>query len=281
MTSLSLPGYAGRNAAAMVAQAGDPKIDKPFTGLMAIAAAIAGKAQDWEIAWQKLEADPKNGSKLITSATAALNAAIEPYVDSVAELTGNSVSTIRQCFAPRGFGEVWFSNRGLSSPAEFLQNVARYRSFNPDYWAHQQRKEAKVRLLALVTASAPISVLVAAAEIREGRIPHLRFSDGDTSRSSDYSVSPLELELLENGILEPYDKAHSGRISSTKDFGFVLHLAGETGVAAKVLNFWPANRARNHIERMEVAPAPENPPAAGDGDVQPLPSKSQRARLKP
>lgn len=118
--------------------------DPTFDRLNEIADALEPFVGSWQAAWRNVGrgADTATEMKELDRTTDALNAAIEPYVEEVARVTNNSVSTLRQVYAPRSAEDrrwhAWFS--GSSSPAQFLRNVAKHRSFNETHWAAQERK---------------------------------------------------------------------------------------------------------------------------------------------
>lgn len=72
----------------------------------------------------------------IAAARKALNDAIEPHVAEIARLTGNSESNIWMMGAPKDEYDTWFTP-AHGDPAEFVRNVARFRSFNTNFWTSQ------------------------------------------------------------------------------------------------------------------------------------------------
>ncbi len=104
-----------------------------------IADAIAPLVPAYMDAWSRLGRTEKTGAEELDDLVAMqrqLNSAIEPHVDDIARLTGNPASTIRQAYQPKDVYDVWFVQSN-GDPAEFIRNVARFRSFNVDFWTNQ------------------------------------------------------------------------------------------------------------------------------------------------
>lgn len=68
-----------------------------------------------------------------------INAMIEPHIDGIAAATPNSAAVLRSAYAPTesadGSGHLFWTHTDF--PADFVANVARYQSFNEDYWTSQ------------------------------------------------------------------------------------------------------------------------------------------------
>lgn len=223
-------------------------------------AQIAEEIKNAEVAWARAWADMGNyeaaeSHAQILKTTAQLNSVIEGFVDEIALITNNGDPQIRQCFAPTKWGEVWFSGSG--SPSAFLSQVARHKSFNSDIWFRRDRAGAFKAQLALANPlSSVVSVQEAAQAINLGQVPHVNSACANRSYNSP---SLLEKALLDSGILEPYDRQYKDRISSVRDFAFVVHGANEQGMPTQTFNFWPIKTAANHIVR--------SPFGAGEADT--------------
>lgn len=110
--------------------------DEVRPALERIAAAIEPFVGPYHAAFDALGKTDKSGSEELADLAAArkaLNDAIEPHVDAVAKLTGNSADTIRMVSAPKDEFDTWFTHSS-GDPAEYLRNVARFRSFNTNAW---------------------------------------------------------------------------------------------------------------------------------------------------
>lgn len=106
-----------------------------FDGLNAIADEIEPLEPDWKACFEAV--GDMDAYDALVAATRALNAVIEPHVDEIARITGNSASTLRQVYNPRDEIESWFGTGpgpGSLSPSQFLRNVAKFKSFNIEYW---------------------------------------------------------------------------------------------------------------------------------------------------
>lgn len=79
----------------------------------------------------------KDGQEMLDKAVSEFNAVLERQVEQVATLTGNNADTLKSAYAPKQNDPyaLWFSNR----PADFLEKVARFNSFNPEFWARMTR----------------------------------------------------------------------------------------------------------------------------------------------
>ena len=73
----------------------------------------------------------------LTEAAEDFNKEVEKYVDEIAELTGNSIHTIRSTCRPKNKDDLWFH----PSCAYYLADVAKYRSFNEDYISKMKARE--------------------------------------------------------------------------------------------------------------------------------------------
>lgn len=249
--------------------------ERTFEGLNAIAAAIEPAEADWTAAW--LEIDNKAGvafETLMVEVTAKLNAAIETHVDEIARITGNSSSTIRQSYAPKEKLDVWFTAPSLQSPSAYLRNVAKYQSFNAQFWQDSERKSAREELFARDAACNQVSQTgaqtpkAAAVSIANDNVPHIYESDGVRSNAGEFgALSPLEVALLANRVLENYDAHFKNRVASTKHFAFVTISTNDSGARVETFNFWPKNRSVHHLESCplvevqgeDATPAHEHP----------------------
>lgn len=198
-----------------------------------------------------------DGISRVKDATDQVNSILDGYVDEIALSTGNSTNRIRECFAPKQWGQVWFS--GHQSPSAFLRQVAKHRSFNSDDWMRRDRSNAFDALLA---ATHPQSFVVSAQEaaqaIKQGQVPHV---SSECTKRSYNSLSHLERLLLDEGILEVYDRTFRDRVSAVRDFAFVVHGSDDQGVQTQEFNFWPRSTANNHIVRAALI-------AEGDADTE-------------
>lgn len=104
--------------------------------LMRISETVAKLEENWHAAWVNLTGPEgsRTQARDVIEACRTLNQQIEPLVDMVADVTGNSRQTLRQVFAPQDEYSVWFGNRTHYSPSAFIRNVATYGSFRPSYW---------------------------------------------------------------------------------------------------------------------------------------------------
>lgn len=220
-----------------------------FAGLNTIADSIEKLEGQWLQAWKLLDDKTTPGEdavKNIQEATATLNSEIDRHVDEVAKITNNSVQAIRQSYHPKDWSDVWFGRANWISPSNFLRKVAQHRSFNVNYWAESERKQACESLRAQALSDDDIKTPdQAAQEISVGGIPHVAQADALRNHNS---LSKLEEALLASGILEPYDKAHKDRISATKNFAFITRDADGN----REFCFWPSGLAANHIDRQDM-----------------------------
>lgn len=107
--------------------------------LEAIADAIAPLVPAYHAAWAAIGNTGKTAMQelaVLAAARKRLNDAIEPHVAEVARLTGNSEGSIRMMGSPKDEYDTWFVHSS-GDPAEFLRNVARFRSFNSNFWTAQ------------------------------------------------------------------------------------------------------------------------------------------------
>lgn len=79
----------------------------------------------------------KEGQEALDKAVSEFNAVLARQVEQVATLTGNNADTLKSAYAPKDNDPyaLWFSNK----PADFLEKVARFNSFNPDLWSKMTR----------------------------------------------------------------------------------------------------------------------------------------------
>lgn len=176
-----------------------------YDGLMQIAANIAAYEPPWLNAWDELASPKTSAMEAIAAlkrATDELNAAIAPHVERIADLTHNSRQTLLQSCHPREELEVWFGDTGMP-PSRFLQNVARWRSFNRTYWA---AKEQEIELQALLEraphgdAEPVLCARLAADAILAGQVPLV--SEAVAARPYTHVASPLEQKLFLLRVLD-------------------------------------------------------------------------------
>ncbi|WP_404667129.1 hypothetical protein [Roseateles asaccharophilus] len=107
--------------------------------LEAIADAIAPLVPAYHAAWAAIGNTGKTAMEelaVLAAARKQLNDAIEPHVAEVARLTSNNEGSIRMMGCPKDEYDTWFVHSS-GDPAEFLRNVARFRSFNTNFWTSQ------------------------------------------------------------------------------------------------------------------------------------------------
>lgn len=122
-----------------------------FEKILGIAERVQPLEDRYVEAWQTFDAVPTmEGYRTFVKAVAKINAEIEKEIPLLADLTENSISNMRT-FAPRDEANVWFNTQ---RPAEFLRKVAKYQSFNEEYWRGRERlnKEEAAAQAAIATA---------------------------------------------------------------------------------------------------------------------------------
>lgn len=199
---------------------------KTFDELNRIAAEIEAHEGPWREAWAAMMSldSKKSGDELtaaVYAATAELNKVIETKIQEIAVITGNNADTLRMVQRPKDEADVMFGS--LSMPAsQFIRNVAKYQSFNTDYWAAQRRREECDAFAAKVDHSAPVvAPSEAVALMKAGGVPNIRAVDcgGGLNR---FHGSALDASMRSAGLLEQYDKTYRDRVSTTQSIAFVI-----------------------------------------------------------
>lgn len=114
----------------------DTGSDRLFERLNQIADLIEPQEATYFNAWAKFSRSASMADyDAIDNAASRLNEFIESHIPEIAATTHNSTDTIRQVYRPRDEVSLWFA--GTNSPSEFLRLVAKYRSFNEQYWTTQ------------------------------------------------------------------------------------------------------------------------------------------------
>lgn len=118
------------------------KKDSLFAGfdqIKAIAEQMKPYQEAYEKHWNAFIAQKwtKESQEALDKVTHEFNTVLERQIELVASLTGNNVDTLKNGYAPKANDPyaLWFSNR----PADFLENVARFNSFNPEFWSRMTR----------------------------------------------------------------------------------------------------------------------------------------------
>jgi hypothetical protein len=230
--------------------------EKIFEGLIAIADEIEVAEKPWLQAWARINAPASetadvSGAQLcddLAKAEEALVAVIASKAAQVAELTGNSVDNIRLVLVPRKQpGEQLYDGLMPGFPRSgFLRQVAKHRSFNSDYWASEERRVEREAFLEKANPTDGVMAPDEAAMVmKHGGVPNVSARDFERVFGS---LSALERAMVSNGLLKPYDKSYSDRVSTTQSVAFnVMSDIGEDRFV-----YWTKGVAR---ERMESSPA--------------------------
>lgn len=231
--------------------------------LVPIIDAIQPFERPWLDAWARFgNGEAEADVNRLKAATAALNAEIEKHIESIANLTNNSTTTLQSVFAPRTMGSAWFS--GVGSPVEFLRQVAKHGSFNPEFWTSQERKADREQWLERACSASPElrSPQDAAADLARGVVPRLKAADA----GHGHWLSAFDQALLDVGLIRQYDdpRREPGRVSANNGFAYITegaiggHNARTTSVKdvpedtpILTLHYWPGGRSVHHIERVE------------------------------
>lgn len=110
-----------------------------FDQLKAIAEQMKPYQEAFEQDWNTFLSQrwSKDGQEALDKAVYEFNGVLARQLEQVAALTGNNADTLKSAYAPKADDPyaLWFSNR----PADFLEKVARFQSFNPDLWSKMAR----------------------------------------------------------------------------------------------------------------------------------------------
>ena len=115
--------------------------DTTFEALNAIADKIQPFEAAWFAAWDAIGRTSKTGAEEIADLNAAakiLDVEIRKHLRTIADITNNSLSNI-EMMARVHPDDVDFhvAFSGAASPSQYLRAVAKYRSFNQNYWTSQ------------------------------------------------------------------------------------------------------------------------------------------------
>lgn len=212
-----------------------------------IATLIAPHEAPWVHAWKLMDTDATADVNAITKASAQLNAVIASHVKEIAYLTRNSESTLRQCYEPKEFGAAWFVGSGAILPSKFIQQVAKHKSFNTNYWCDSERRQARDALIAGFKESPPVALADAVKAIANGSVPVLQ---GDIQTQSTHGSCAFYDALLAQGVLERYSQTNRNWVSSTRDFAYAVAEPDGVGGVVPALYFWPGKMAASHIEKV-------------------------------
>lgn len=240
--------------------------EKTFDALNAIADEIEVAERPWVQAWARINAPAEqtagvSGAQLfedLKNAELALAEFISGKARQIAEITGNSESNIRMGFGPRKEGrDTWFDTYPSHPASWFLRQVAKYRSFNTNYWAEEERRIERDAFMAKMDVHAKIvSVDEAARIMKEGGVPCVAGDDFVRGRplmkfeKEAQALSRLERAMVRAGLLAQYDKSWADRVSTTQSVAFVLK--NEHGEADGV--YWTKGVARQRSENITFEP---------------------------
>lgn len=184
----------------------------------------------------------------IEKAAKAFNDRMEQHLAELATLTPNSESTLRQVFEPKTSFELWFGKS--HSPCKVLRDLAFHASISADDVDTCRVQMANKLLKARVSSNAEcVGLREAAVAIAAGKVPMVAAQDVLPGQNN--VRANLELELLKLNVLERYSATISDALSTKGHIAFVVrHESGQPDDFV----FWPANRARNHMEVTPLQP---------------------------